>query len=382
MRGQGHQIFVDELARFAADCADQRVATIAERAAAPLRVEVDGRRGVGRATVARALGGSGSGIAVQVAGAASSGADVPIELPGDVLVYVVAEAVKPEDSAAIAAADAPVVAVVNKADLAGSLSGRGGDEPLVAARALCGELAARVGVPMDPMIGVLALASLTDLQADGPGGSLWAALTTLAAHPGGAGLDGSFAGFLTIDHPDDSPLPVQARERLLAALDLFGIALGIAAARQGRTAGQVRALFRRTSGIDNVLSRIAVAGAEARYQRVLCAVAELEALAVGDRALGERIAGFLSRDDTVVARMAAAVDLAEAAGLDPDGPGSPDMNGAGHRDPAAHLPRAVRWQRYSRASSSDLHRACGADIARGSLRLWSQACGSLPGHWA
>ncbi|MCV6971136.1 hypothetical protein H7I00_16355, partial [Mycobacterium bohemicum] len=42
------------------------------------------------------------------------------------------------------------------------------------------------------------------------------------------------------------------------------------------------------------------------------------------------------------------------------------------------LPRALRWQRYGRAAVSDLHRACGADIARGSLRLWSRA-GGAPG---
>jgi hypothetical protein len=119
-----------------------------------------------------------------------------------------------------------------------------------------------------------------------------------------------------------------------------------------------------------------------RYQRVLQAVAELEALAARRGSLGERISGFLSHDDTVVARMAAAMDLAEAAGLDPDNPGSFDLDRDVHRDPSAHLPRAVRWQRYSRASASELHRACGADIARGSLRMWSQACASLPGeHW-
>ncbi|MBZ4622186.1 hypothetical protein GBO18_19895, partial [Mycobacterium avium subsp. hominissuis] len=114
---------------------------------------------------------------------------------------------------------------------------------------------------------------------------------------------------------------------------------------------------------------IGALGAEARYRRVLGAVAELEALAVGGGGLGERISGFLSRDDTVVARMAAALDMAG------------DMAGeAAPGDPSGHLARAVRWQRYSRASGSDLHRACGADIARGSLRLWSQACATLPGE--
>lgn len=364
MRGQGHQIFGDGLARFADGLGDPRVTAIARRTAAPLRVAVRGRRGVGRRTVARALGraGSASGIAadLQLTSAAPD--------PGiDAVVYVVAEVVKPEDAHAIATAGRPVVAVLNKADL----SGRRGDGPIAAARARCADLSALIGVPMEPMIGLLALA-LDEL--DGPEDNpLWAALHTLATHPGGAAcLDGSFAGFLAAD----GPVPAEVRQRLLDALDLFGTALAVAAIRQGRTPAQVRTLLRRMSGVDAVLARLGALGAEVRYQRVLAAVAELEALAAGGGELGDRIGGFLSRDDTVVARMAAAVDLAEAAGLDPGDPEPAGMD----RDPAAHLPRAVRWQRYSRASASELHRACGADIARGSLRLWSQACASLPGE--
>lgn len=45
MRGQGHQIFVDELARFADRLVDPRVTAIAGRTAGPLRVAVRGRRG-------------------------------------------------------------------------------------------------------------------------------------------------------------------------------------------------------------------------------------------------------------------------------------------------------------------------------------------------
>lgn len=358
MRGQGHQDFVDELARFAAGHADPRVAAIAERAAAPLRARVQGRRGVGRGTVARALDRAGAAAGITVATADGRAADV--------VVHVTTEVVKPEDIDAIAAAGRPVVAVLNKADLAGSLSR--GDGPLAAARTRCAELAALAGVPMVPMTGLLALAALDGLDAQ-----LWAALRTLAAHPGaGAALDGSFAGFMAADNP----VPADVRLRLLDTLELLGIALGVAAARRGRTHAQVRALLRRTSGVDAVLSHISVAGAEVRYRRVLDAVAELEALAVGSGEPAERISAFLSHDDTVVARMAAAVDLARAAGLGPDVPGPADRD----RDPSEHLPVAVRWQRYSRASVSDLHRACGADIARGSMRLWSRACGSLPGQ--
>ncbi|HVQ86433.1 MAG TPA: hypothetical protein VMS84_17065 [Mycobacterium sp.] len=367
MTGQGHRSFVDGLARFAADRADLRVTAIAERAAAPLRVAVRGRPGVGCRTVARALDRAGlaSGISATpgATGATKAACDA------DIVLYVTTEVVKPEDSDAIAAAGRPVLAVLNKADLAGSLSGRAGDGPIALARTHCAEFSALVGVPMEPMIGLLAVAALDDLDT-----ALWAALRALAADPGGATcLDGSFAGFLAAN----VAVPTDVRLRLLEALDLFGTALGIAAVRQGRTPAQVRALLRRMGGVDAVLDRIAVVGAEVRYRRVLAAVAELEALAVGTAALGERISGFLSSDETVVARMEAAVDLAEAAGLEVD-PVKLDRD-----DPAAHLPRAVCWQRYTRGGLgpvSDLHRACGADIARGSLRLWSQACGSLPGE--
>lgn len=362
MRAQGHRTFVDELARFAAGHVDPRVTAIAQRSAAPLRVVVRGRRGVGCSTVRRALAGAGPAAGIAL--------DEPVtDRDVDAVVYVIAEVVKPEDTQAIArysAAGRPVLAVLNKADLAGSLSG--GDGPIAAARARCTELSALIGVPMEPMTSLLAVAALDDLDS-----TQWTALSALAAHPGGtACFDGSFAGFLAAD----VPVPAEVRRRLLDTLDLFGTALAVAAFRQGRTPAQVLTLLHRLSGIDAILARISALGAEARYQRVLDAVAELEALAASGGGLGERISGFLSSDDTVLARMAAAVDLAESAGLEPGDHKALDP----HRDPSAHLPRAVRWQRYSRSSASDLHRACGADIARGSLRLWSQACGSLPGE--
>jgi hypothetical protein len=360
MTGQGHRIFVDELARFAAGRADPRLTAVAERAAAPLRVAVRGRRGVGRGTVARALDRAGASAGISVAGAAPPSLADTADI--DVVVYVTAEVVKPEDAEAIetiAAAGRPVLAVLNKADLGGAPSGRAGDGPLAAARARCADLSARAGAPMEPMSGLLAAAAL-----DGLDDGLWAALRALAADPGGATcVDGSFAGFLAAD----VPVPTDVRLRLLDTLDLFGTALGIAAIRRGGTPAQVRALLYRISGVDVVVKAITALGAEARYRRTLDAVAEVEALAVCHDEIAEPIGRFLSHDDTVVARMAAALDLAEAAGLDPAG-GDRD-------DPAAHLPRAVRWQRYSLGSLgpvSDLHRACGADIARGSLRLWSR----------
>jgi hypothetical protein len=42
-------------------------------------------------------------------------------------------------------------------------------------------------------------------------------------------------------------------------------------------------------------------------------------------------------------------------------------------EPSAHLRRARHWQRYSRGPVNELHRSCGADICRGSLRLLRRA---------
>jgi hypothetical protein len=330
--------------RFARHTADRRVMAVAERTAAPLRVAVRGRHGVGCSTVARALhlAGSPSGITV-----------TPQQSVADLQVYLVAEVVKPEDSAALATDGSPVLAVLNKADL----TGFGGDGPIATAGARCdrfAQLLGLAGVEMLPMSGLLAVAALEHLDA-----TCAAVLGDLAAHPGGlACLDGSFDGFLAAQ----LPVPVGARRRLLEVLDLFGIAVGIAAVRQGSGLAELRAVLRRISGIDAVIDRLVVVGAQVRYRRVLDAVCELEALAVSDLG-GGQIRAFLSSDDTVVARMVAATEAARACGLEPG--------------PTAPLPRAVHWQRHRRTAVSGLHSACAADIARGSLRLWSRA-GGMP----
>jgi hypothetical protein len=302
MRRQGHQAFVRELARFAAGTRDERLTAIAQRAAAPLRVAVQGRRGVGCSVVARALHGIDAG-----------------DTDPDVVVYVIAEVVKPEDVQAVQAEQRPVLAVLNKADV----TGFGGDGPMALAGARCGHFSALLGVPVQPMTGLLAVAA----QEDAP----------------------------------------------RATLGPFGAAVAAAAVRQGKTSAQVRALLRRISGVEAVLDQVAAVGAEVRYRRVLDAVAELEALAVSkavSKAVSDgEIAWFLALDDTVIARMAAAVDLAECAGLQVEP----------CRDAAGYLSRALRWQRYGREQAGSVHRACGADIVRGSLRLWSRAGGAAEG---
>ena len=68
---------------------------------------------------------------------------------------------------------------------------------------------------------------------------------------------------------------------------------------------------------------------------------------------------FLSADDTVIAVMAAAVDVIEASGVAVK-PGD---------DPVTHLHRALYWRRYASAPLDSVRRSCAADISRGSLRL-------------
>lgn len=325
-RREGTTIFVpdfdDVLTRFAQECGDAAVAAVAARLAAPLRVAVTGRAGVGRTTLARALARDGRRVA---------------EHTPDVAVVVVAEAVKPEDVASVAGwrdADVPVVVVGNKADLTGPIP------PDALRRYRSGE---HGDVPVESVVALLAVVSLDD---DALG-----ALQLLAAQP--AELRSANA-FLDAAHP----LPRDVRMRLLRTLGLRGVAHSVRALRDGADPHDLPTLLREVSGFDRVLDRLDALAAPARYDRIRAALAELQGRAAGD----DRIAAFLADDDTVLAVMTAAVDVVQAAGLAVD-PGD---------DAATHLRRAVWWRGYSRGPVSPLHRACGADIARGSLRLFER----------
>lgn len=102
-------------------------------------------------------------------------------------------------------------------------------------------------------------------------------------------------------------------------------------------------------------AHIGAVGAEAVYRRVGDAMGELERLAVGD----QQVAAFCRGDGVVLARMQAAVDVVEGVGL------TVDTGDDAH----AHLSRAVRWRNYSCGPVTSVHRSCGVDISRGSLRL-------------
>lgn len=285
--------------------------------AGPVRVAVRGRPGSGRRTVARVLRAAG----VVVAGA-GDGADVDV--------YVVTETVKPEDVAALTRPPRPCVAVVNKADLVGL----GGDGPLAAAAARCAVLQRGVAVPVHPLAALAAVAGLDPSVIDD---AMVTALRVLITEPAHLG---SVDGFISGAHR----LPCEVRERLLRELDLFGIAHAVVALRAGSEVADIAAALRHASGVDAVLAAIGRAAAPARYRRLAVTGCD---------------------DEAVAARMAAAVEVVEAAG----------MTVARGDDVDAHLRRAVLWQRYSRGPVTDLHRRCALDIVRGSLRLWERAGG-------
>ena len=282
-----------------------------------------GRGGVGARTVAAALSAEGVAVTSDMAGA-------------DVAVLVIAETLKPEDRALLVAADRPMVTVLNKADLTGL--GDGG--PLPRAHRRAADCRALTGVPTVPMVALLATAELDD--------ELMRALRALVGEP--ADLT-STDGFVSCRHS----LPAELRARLLATLDRFGIARAVLALDEGADAATVAAVLRRASQVDRVVAHIVAAGAQARYLRLQHAITELRCLAVQS----EELAQFLAADATVLAVMSAAVDVVEAAGVDVDR----------GDDATAHLRRAVQWRRYSRGPVNALHGRCGADIARGSLRL-------------
>jgi hypothetical protein len=324
-RLEGHQIFVDTLMRFAERSRDPQLAPIIGRISAPLRIAVLGRDGVGRGTVAEALTGSGVTVTPEAAAA-------------DVHVVVIAEALKPEDRALLAAADRQVVTVLNKADLTGL--GDGG--PLTRAHRRAAEYRALTGVPTVPMVALLAVVELDD--------ELRSALRVLVTEP--ADLTSTDA-FVNTEHRVRPGL----RRRLIATLDRFGIARAVLALGEGADDTTVSTMLRQASQVDRVVAQIEAAGAPARYRRIQSTITELRAAAVqsGD----ERLERFLSTDETVLAVMGAAVGVVEAAGVQVDR----------GDDASAHLRRAVHWRRYSRGPVSPLYRSCGADIARGSLRL-------------
>ncbi|MCG5432003.1 hypothetical protein LV457_06820 [Mycobacterium sp. MYCO198283] len=315
----------------AAELADERVAAIARAAARPATVAVGGRPGVGAPTVAAAL--TSAGLPVSSSAEAWAAADVAVR--------VIADAPKPEDRAALAAAAGRRLAVLNKADL----SGHGPGGPVAVAHRRAAAFAATLGVPAVPLIAHLATAAIDD--------ALVGALRALARTPVDAGTADDF---LAAPHP----VPAEVRQRLLATLDLIGIAHGsqLVHDRPAVDAAGLTAHLRHASGVGVVAGEVAAALADASYRRVAAGVSALTRLAAtSPPAPARRLTAFLTGDELIFVRMHAA---AAALGTD----ASP---------PVDWLRLAVRWRRAGRGPVSARAAACAADLSRGALRMWDRS---------
>jgi hypothetical protein len=319
--------FVAELSAHADRSAQLSLRPIIDRLTRPLRVRAVGRPGVGRRTVTAALQAAG----LTMVDAAATGSMCEVD------VLVIAETAKPEDRRIVDGADRPLLLVLNKADLLGD-----------AARERARQISRLTGAPTIPAAALLAASLLDDDLID--------ALRLLATQP--ADLRSS-ESFCACAHPVDRG----TRRRLLDTLDLTAIKAVTSALRSGQVADRaaVTALLHRLSNIDGVVAGVHMVSAPLRYQRLRATMTRLHALAA--RTADQRLAGFLAGDIAVLAVMTAATEVLQAAGLEAD------------RDEP--LRRAVRGLRYGRGPVNALHRNCGADIARGALRL-AAGHGQLP----
>ena len=222
MTRQRYDIFAEAIAALAADCGDPRLGVIARRAIAPLSVCVRGRAGVGRGSVERALTAAGlSGI-------------VPAGSPVDIDLHVVAEVVKPEDCAAVAASTAPSIVVLNKSDLSG----------FGAAVVRCARVREMTGVPVVPMAAHLAVITVDD--------ALLAALRTLAGRDAGVNPADGTAADLHCVRDDD------VHARLLRSLGPVGVARALDTLRADPAAGAatLRGALRAHSGVEGVVGAV------------------------------------------------------------------------------------------------------------------------------
>ena len=322
---RGRDIFADVVAQYAAQTGDRRLSAIERRVRAAVRVAVTGRQGVGRRSVADALAGAGWTITTEADAA-------------DVHVRVVAETVKPEDERALRGPTAPAMVVLNKADLAGADQGG----PLAGAERTARRLAAELGLPVVPMIAPLAAVALEDDD-----------MTALRVLAHSAADMTSTDSFVAAPHQ----LPGGVREKLLTALDRFGLAHAILEVADGAAIGSVVPRLRQLSQADRGVDQVAATAAPRHYQRVRGALHEMQILAA--QTADQQLAAFCCSDDTVLAVTAAAVDVVEACGVSVHRGDQPDD----------HLDRAVRWHRYAQGPVSPLHHRCAGDIVRGSLRL-------------
>jgi len=327
--------FDEYLTRFAEAAATPGLPPIIGRLRRRIGVAVVGRTGAGRNTVAAALRHHGVAVTADPATA-------------EVQVLVIAEALKPEESAMTVGL--PTLIVLNKADLTGSHSGGA----LPAAHRSAADVQRRTGVPTVAMVGLLAATTgaseATGEMTGALDDDLVGALRTLVSTPADLRSVDAFAR-------GEHPVGHDVRTRLLERLDRFGIAHAVLALARGDEPATLPALLQRLSNVDAVLGGLRACAAPVRYRRLRAALAEIHSLAI--ELADEGLFDLLNSEAAVLATMTAAVDVVEADGIRVDPGDHPD----------AHHRRAMQWRRYGGGPVNALHGSCSADITRGSLRL-------------
>ena len=330
-RREGHQIFTDELTRFAERTGDPRITPLIDRRiAGPLRVAVRGRDGVGRGTVATALAEQRCRVVQPTHGrrCARRGRRRGAQARGP---WRCSGGDRPIAGACSTRRTWPVSEQAARS--------RGADRRAADYRAL-------TGVPTVPMVGLLAAATLDD--------ELVAALRMLSRRARRPDVHRRVRGRAAQPAPRcpataaGHPRPVRHRPRRSGAATKVRTPMRclrccVGSARSTACVAQ----------LDAAAPRSATGGCARRWSNC-------DSLAVQS---GDERWPSSCGDDAVIGVMAAAVDVVRGGRAD----------GRPRRRRRPHIcDRAMHWHRYSRGPVNALHRSCGADIAAG---LAAVCCG-------
>ena len=315
----------------------------------PMRVQITGREGTGRTTVATALG---LPEIVETDSVDSPDFAEP-ELDGDVVVYVLAAGVTDADRDALRSVPAGhAMAVLNKADAVR------GDWPSVLTAA--NEATKVLGVRTLPFVATLAVQA----TASGVTTTELGVLRALASADRPT-LTLSPDLFVAADAPSDAG----SRRALLERWELFGVTAALAALqRNPQLSGRaVTQILNAASGIDAVRTAMSTRlrrAASLRGGRFLDTVERLAARALGSGARDE-LEGFL--------RSAAAAQIGlEAAWASPSIEGVvADHALAVPADAAQALQLARWWRNYAGGDVGAPGRRAALAIHHGYVRAWS-----------